>query len=133
MRHYSEDTLLKASLKILDSDEYREVLEHLESCEQCRSKYSAIVQSNEVIAGYEPGLPPPVMLRLPAHKNFKLRLLNTAAVLLIGFGLGYLTGFMNHPAPIKVTRQTLITNSAAVANPDFVHNEMLDLNIDFGF
>jgi len=133
MKHYDEDTLLKASLKILDSDEYKEVVKHLESCEECHAKYSAIVDGNEVIASYEPGLKPSIMPRLPERRAFKLRILNAAAVLLIGFGLGYVTGFANKPSMINVTKQTLVTNAASADAPDFVHSEILDLNIDFGF
>lgn len=133
MKHYDDDTLLKASLKILDSGEYRKVLKHLESCEECRAKYSAIAEDNKVIASYEPDGKPLTASRLPERRTFKLRILNAAAILMIGFGLGYVTGFANKPPPVNVSQQKLVTRTLSADASGFIHNEMLDLNIDFGF
>ena len=133
MKHYDEDTLLKASLNVLELEESAEVMKHLETCTECRRKYAEIKKGNTIITGYEPIINKAELPLPKTRRPAKYGVLKAAAILLAGFGIGYMAGNLNRPLAVNITKQTLVAKAQLSENQDYIHSEVLDLKIDLGF
>ena len=102
--HYTEDELLQFVLQTLEPDQHIEIDRHLTECQQCNTRLSKIRRDIESLQKLSPDIQNPVIsypsrLRLvfPAKS-----LLKAAALLLIGFGLGFSTNSLHESRHITL-------------------------------
>lgn len=112
MKHYDEDYLLKGSLDLLDEAETREFEIHLERCDECRGELDRIRCDNKVIASVQPIFVKPEYVYPLAMKFSFKSLSKIAALLLMGFIVGYSSSILSRPCPVTVHPQQLITKPA---------------------
>ncbi|MBP1656998.1 MAG: hypothetical protein H6Q31_1599 [Bacteroidetes bacterium] len=98
MNHPDEDTLLKYVLEVLDTSDARELKGHLDACASCRLACDTIERQVRQLGTVSfpietPDLPLPASTRRP----YVLYVLRAAAILLVGFVLGYTTALMREP------------------------------------
>ncbi len=89
MKHPDEDILLKNHLDLLDEGERSVLMTHLDSCALCRERSRTIRREIDVIGSIDPELVVPE-IELPAAKREPWSVgIRVAAILLIGFFVGY--------------------------------------------
>lgn len=118
MKHFDENTILKFSLEILDDDESQKVRNHLSECEICSVTLNSIEKQNKLITGYNPQIES-VFVPINKLKINRSTWLKRAAILIIGFLLGYTTSFFFQPAKVLVVEQFSISKSPQVNSTVF--------------
>jgi anti-sigma factor RsiW len=127
MNHPNGDTLLKYVLGTLDESETEAIRQHLSSCEECRNEERKI--DGEVTRLSIVDIPlgtvePP---RLPRKTRRLVPVLKAAAVLAVGFFIGYATAELSNPvSPIPV-QQRLIPSQVAVPSSGYVPVREVDI------
>ena len=128
MRHYDEDALLKQVLGLLDLEKKQQLEAHLDECEECRLKYHALqgqvgtLGSVRVERKWE--APP-----LPKVKFVSLKpLLRAAAILILGFAIGYLTSELSRTSTVHVVPQQFAYQAAQPPGGSAVHCEVVDIS-----
>jgi len=96
MKHFDEDTILKFVMELLSGEELINVTDHLKGCEICNNKLLSAKKQIELISSYKPEVEND---NFPIYKkkNDYSVWLKRAAILLIGFLLGYLTSVILQP------------------------------------
>lgn len=101
MNHPNEDSLLKLRLEIAETEEARELQEHLAACLECRQRYGALENDLGTLEKFS--LP-------PLHEHYDQPSVNhpavnylwrAAAILLVALSVGYVALF-NYGQPVKV-------------------------------
>jgi hypothetical protein len=97
MKHPDEDILLKNHLYLLDEDDRRALASHLDSCASCQERSRTVGREIEMIGSVDPELLVPE-IELPARERERWPVgIRVAAILLIGFFVGY--GYSRFFAP----------------------------------
>jgi hypothetical protein len=118
MNHITDDGLLAFVLDAQENPtETAEQTAHLEECESCRNRLERLRRDVDVIGGLEPR---GKLLRPPAARTRRVRalpLLRAAALLAIGFVLGFGLAVRRDRAPARVLPAYLKTEPP----PDSLH------------
>ncbi|MDK9699256.1 MAG: hypothetical protein OEM52_03775 [bacterium] len=92
MIHPDEMQLLAYQLETLEDAASREVASHVRDCPDCQKQVAAIKNEISLLSGVSvPVTIPPIPLPMPKGMRKTHSLLRVAAVLLIGFTIGYST------------------------------------------
>lgn len=127
MKHPDENTLLKYVLELLESEEETLVKIHIEKCENCKEKYKQIKDGTNLLKGFDPEIETGNM-SLPVKKEFIFSFwLKAAAILLIGFILGYYTAIQINSKEVNVVEQNLISKPFSNPANEFTPCEQVDL------
>jgi len=127
MKHYDEDILLKLGLELLTKEEEKNIREHLSECEQCRETFSIIKGDINLIESFEPDVEPEI-IPLPEKENNKTRqLFKVAAILVVGFFVGFLTSDLSNPEKVIVVKQSIIKRTVMDSTGSFKTCEQVDL------
>jgi len=111
MDHINEDQILKFVLELLEDEENTIVNEHISNCLECREEYKKILSDIDELKSLRPEIPVPAF-NLPAKKNRKfMKIVRVAAVLLIGFSLGYVTSANTKSCEVNVVGQYTIAKA----------------------
>lgn len=110
MRHFNEETIIKYSLEILDDDESKKVREHLNECEVCLATLKSIAKQNKLITGYNPQIES-IFIPVSKLKSNNLTWLKRAAIIIVGFVLGYAVSIIFQPEKVVVVEQFSISKS----------------------
>ncbi len=131
MIHYNEDLLMKYALDLLDDNEESTIREHLTMCDQCRKQHESIKSHVELIGSIEPDIKPEI-IPLPKKKlKIMEQWIRVAAILIIGFFIGYLTANFAHPVKVHVVKQNLITKTILYPSESFRTCEKVDLDVKY--
>jgi hypothetical protein len=127
MTHPDGDTLLQFVLETLDESDNSAVREHLSACEECRERQRKLEGEITRLASVDL----PVTMVAPPRLPWKVRLGSSvskiAAVLAVGFLLGYATALLSNPVhPIPV-QQRLIPAQGRVPSSGYVPCQQVDL------
>ena len=128
MTHPVADTLLKFALQMLDEPAEMDVREHLLSCEACRDLHQECLGEIKRLdsIGFHINVPEPP--KLPRRGRSTVAVLRWAAVLPIGFLLGYLTAqFLGPSRPIPVP-QRFVPTQGAVSAVGYIPCQAVDVN-----
>ncbi len=106
-RHVNEDTMLKSALGLLGPQVDRNVRDHLEGCPTCRALQEDVDRTLRDFRDVAPHITAKIP-GLPSLKGNRHLWIRIAAMLAIGFGLGYATSESLRPQSITVVRQHLI-------------------------
>jgi hypothetical protein len=129
MKHPDDDTLLKSVLGIMDEQEKAALESHISQCEDCRERIDGIKKSTDIIGGLvlDTGVSD---IRLPAdHRVAFKSLLKAAALILIGFAIGYGTSILAHRESVNVIPQQLQASPLKGTAVQYSSCEPVDLNI----
>ena len=112
MNHYDDDILLKFVLEILDEQETTEVKDHISQCEQCQQRLEDIRKQTELIGNLDldikaPEIPLPTTKRIPM-----IRFLRAAAMILIGFSVGFGMAKMSSKEQVNIIPQRFQVTAA---------------------
>jgi len=131
MIHINEDLLMKYELKLLDDKEENIIREHITTCDQCRKRFESIKSDIELIGSIEPDVIPE-LIPFPKKKlKISRQWIKAAAILIIGFFIGYLTANFAHPVKVNVVKQNLITKSIFYSGESFSMCEKVDLDAKY--
>ena len=131
MIHLDEDLLLKYALELLDDKEESTIREHLTKCDQCKKSHESITNHIELIGSIEPDIKPEI-IPLPKKKlKIPEQFIRAAAILIIGFFIGYLTANLAHPVKVNVVKQNLITKTIMYPIESFRMCEQVDLDAKY--
>lgn len=126
MEHLTEDALTKAVLEVLDESEQAAGQQHLSSCPDCRSRFEDLKQQTTALGSVQLNLPLPA-LPLPLKRGFRAGMaLRIAAVLVLGFLIGYLTSDLSQPCQTNVIPQYLQPVTEQQSGLNFVACEPVD-------
>jgi anti-sigma factor RsiW len=127
MNHPNEDQLMKLALELLDTDETRQIEEHLAECEQCQQQLKELRRQTDMIGSIEPEIDREYY-PLPVIKRFRsVTLLKAAALIIIGFLAGYGASQLSQPEPVNVVPQRIQVTSDEGSVKDFTVCESVDL------
>jgi hypothetical protein len=125
MTHPDGDTLLKFLLQTLEEPENESVREHLRACDRCteeeRKLEGELRRLSRIELPVETVTPP----RLP--RRSLVPLLKIAAVLAVGFLLGYATAQIATPVRPVPVQQRLIPSRLAVPSSGYVPAQEVDV------
>ncbi|MGB6122404.1 MAG: hypothetical protein WBG80_10875, partial [Bacteroidota bacterium] len=113
-RHISQDTLLKFALDTLQAPAKVKVQTHLDGCSLCRKQLGEIQLAMRTIEGVRVDLPlevPPLPMARP-RLMFWMR---AAAILFVGFLLGFVASESLRSPNVTVVQQQIIPTSPEVA------------------
>jgi hypothetical protein len=129
MNHVDGDTLLKFVLETLDGQAEAAVRDHLSACDRCSQESGRLRAEIERMSGMEVrvgDINPPALPR-------RFRVLRTvsrmAAVLAVGFLLGYLTADLSNPSLPVAVQQRLIPNVVARTDTEYIPCAAIDVRI----
>lgn len=128
-RHIGQDTLLKFALETLEAPAKTRVQTHLEGCSRCRKELGEIQGTMQTIEGVEVELPleiPP----LPAARPRSMFWMRAAAILLVGFLLGFAASESRRSPTVAVVQQQILTRSPEVQPAEFINCEEVDLTVN---
>jgi hypothetical protein len=98
MNHPDEDTLLKFVLEVLDASEARDLKSHVDACASCRRTCNTLErQVRQMGAVSFPVETPDLPLPQAPRRSSAMFILRAAAVLIVGFILGYATALIREP------------------------------------
>ena len=126
MNHFDDEVILKYSLEILGADESQQVREHLKECEICSSIFNDIERQNNLIASYNPEIESMVIPINKTQHRYKMWL-KRAAVLIIGFLLGYAASILFQPERVVIVEQLFISKSPQVTPANFSACPQIDI------
>ena len=128
MTHPVDDKLLQLVLETLEEPDRTEVSQHMLHCVQCRNREQRLRQQSERIGNIEMKIEIPKLPSLPGTPRRFIPAWRWAAVLCIGFLLGFLTARLsdNSSPPIPVP-QRLIPTHAPSSSSGYVTCRAFDL------
>jgi anti-sigma factor RsiW len=126
MTHPDADTLLKFVLQTLDESDTRSVMEHLQACEECRGLQQKLLGELARLGKIDFQIDIPSPPGLPRRSRLPLAVSRWAAVLAIGFLLGYMTAQLSDPVRPVVVQQRLIPTRAEASASRYVSCQALD-------
>ena len=126
MKHFDDDTILKFVLELLDDEESVNITEHLTKCEICTAKLRNLEKQNKLIASYNPTMQEREIQKRENKINCSVWL-KRAAVLLLGFLLGYSTSIIFQQNQVVISGQQFITKSPTVGISNFTQCPNVDI------
>ena len=129
MKHPAEDTLLKSVLGILEEPEERQIQEHVAQCPECQTRLEKLRNDTNIIGSLELKTD---RLEIPLPKTMRINwmpLLRAAALLLIGFMVGFGSSNLSHREVVTVIPQRLQVVAPAGIGIQYSSCEPIDLNI----
>ena len=126
MKHIDEDRLLKFTLELLDKVDSEIVSEHLKECKTCSQKYEKIMNEVDLIGSFNPDIESNI-IPIPRKNSTYSIWLTRAAVLLIGFLLGYSTSNMIQHKPVRIVAQTFIPKNSQIDSSKFIECPNVDI------
>jgi len=129
MKHLEEDMLLKLVLGVLEEREERELQAHLALCQECQVKREKMVKDTEIIGSMKLDTG---SLKIPMPKPTRISfmpLLRAAALLLIGFMVGFGSSNLSHREAVNVIPQRLQVASPTGNVVQYSSCEPVDLNV----
>jgi hypothetical protein len=128
MTHPDEDTLLKSVLGILEESEERQVQQHLAECPECQTRLEKLRKDTEIIGSLElETMAPEIPFPKPVRINF-MPVIKVAALLLIGFIVGFGSSNLSHREAVNVIPQRLQVNPPMEKAIQYSACEPIDLN-----
>jgi hypothetical protein len=127
MTHPDSDTLLKYTLRILDGPEESIVQNHLSTCEQCRVLQQDLQGEVKMLGGVNLHIGMPEPPRLPRRSRVSLAVSRLAAVLVLGFLMGYVTAQLSDRTISIPVQQRLIPVQLAVPSSAYIPCQAVDL------
>ena len=125
--HVSEDTLLKLALGLLTIRSESRARNHLRVCPGCCGLMENIDRSLRQIKDVSPevtaDIPP-----IPSSGYGRYKWLRVAAMLAVGFGLGYLAAESTRPPSIVVVRQQIVPTPPESPVAGFVVCDEVDVS-----
>jgi anti-sigma factor RsiW len=129
MKHPDEDTMLKSVLGILEEPEERQLQEHVKECPECQARLEKLLNDTKIIGSLELDIiSPTIPLPKPMRINW-MPLLRAAALLLIGFMVGFGSSNLSHREAVNVIPQRLQVASPAGGAVQYSSCEPVDLNV----
>ena len=128
MTHIDDQTILRYVIDTLDEEERSAVLGHISACEQCMREAERTRSDVERISGFALHLPkttPPPLMRRASPLAVIARM---AAVLVVGFLLGYVTAEMSNPTVSIPVKERLLVSSADSHGPGYAPSEATAVN-----
>jgi hypothetical protein len=126
MKHPETDTLLQAILETLQEPELTSVQHHVSGCPECAAHWKELEGQVQTITGvaYPSGeIVPP---RLPARHVLGKSILKAAAVLVMGFLMGYATAHLAEEEPRTIVGQRLQPATIPVTTTRNTPSEAID-------
>jgi hypothetical protein len=110
MNHYDEEILVKYELELLDEPAQKNIETHLDICNSCSTRYNKIKKEIETIGKFDMdiSLEPPIV---PISKRKKSFWVKSAAAILLGFSIGYLSQDYFTKDKITVVGQTFVPHN----------------------
>jgi len=105
--HIDEDLLLKYKLELLEVNDAKRIENHISECKTCLEKSIEVKNQPNVIGGIKLNEENEFYL-LDGKKSITTEWIKRAAIILIGFFLGYLTSQLIRPNHVVVVEQNLI-------------------------
>lgn len=129
MIHPDGDTLLKFVLQTLDESENAAVREHVSACEQCREQEWKLEGEVKRLASIDFRVDMVAPPRLPRRSRLFSTVLRSAAVLAVGFVVGYATAELSNPVHPIPLQQRLIPAEIAVPHSGYIPCQEVDMKI----
>jgi len=126
MMHPDKDKILSHSLNILEGNEAHEVEDHLSKCDECRTSYNTMINENKIIAGIEPDVDYPAISFPRKQSKFADVFFKVAALLMIGFLLGYSTSRLSLQPCVNIIPHQEKSRIPQLSDSDYLHCEALD-------
>jgi len=126
MNHFDEDKLLKYALGLLVDNESFAIVEHLKKCKICSNKYDSIKEKMSLIGSYNPQLNDNYIPMPNVKKNFSVWL-KSAAILLIGFLIGYSTSNITKQDQVIIVEQNFIPQNHLANSDEFITCTNIDI------
>ena len=126
-RHVSEDTMLKLALGLLAVRSDRRVRNHLKACPECRGLMEDVDRTLEQLKDVTPEVSADIPV-LPSLRHGRYKWLRVAAVLAVGFGLGFVASESLRPPSINVVGQQLDPRPPELPTFGFVTCDEVDLS-----
>ena len=127
MTHPDSDTLLRFVLRTLDDSENEAVVQHLSLCEQCREEERKVEWEVRRLSSIDIPLEMVIPPVLPRRSRVLVAASRLAAVLAVGFVLGYATAELSNPIPSIPVQQRLIPSQIAVPSSGYVPAQEVDV------
>jgi hypothetical protein len=125
--HKNEDTLLELALGLLDVDSEKRVRTHLQKCPACLEEYSEIERSFRLIKEVTPKVSASIST-LPSLRYIPYSWLRVAAILAVGFGLGFITSESFRSPIVTTVRQQIDPKPPRLPEVRFVVCDGIDLS-----
>ena len=126
MCHFDRDTLYKYALELLNDSDSKFVDKHLLECERCKEKYHEVKNEFDLISSYNPELKVEIP-QLPKKNDIGIVWLRRAAVLFIGFLLGYSTYSLMQSEKVEIVGQSFIPQISYLDSTEFVKCPNVDI------
>jgi anti-sigma factor RsiW len=126
-RHVSEDTVLKLALGLLDPRAEGRVRHHLEGCTKCSGLLEEVDRTMRLLKDVTPEIKADLPV-LPSLRQSRYKWLRVAAMLAVGFGLGFLASESLHSPAMTVIRQQLVPRPPEHPGAGFVVCDEIDLS-----
>ena len=127
-RHVSDDTLLKLALGLLDAQPEERARHHLEECARCRGLMQGVDRTLQHIKDVTPEVPADIPL-LPSLGHNRFQWLRVAAMLAVGFGLGFFASESLRSPSVNVVRQEMVPSPPEWQPAGFVACDEIDLSV----
>jgi hypothetical protein len=127
MTHPNTDTLLKFVLQTLEEPDEPIVREHLAACDQCRELQQNMQREVQRLGRINLPIEIPVAPRLPRRLRVPMAVLRLAAVLAVGFLMGYATAQLSQPVSSVPVQQRLIPARVAEPSSGYIPCQAVDL------
>jgi hypothetical protein len=124
--HENEDTLLELALGLLDADSEKRVRAHMQTCAACLDMFNKIIDSFRLIKDVEPTISTRIST-LPSLRRNRYSWLRVAAMLAVGFGLGFVASESLRSPSITTVRQQIIPKPPEMPEVRFVVCDDIDL------
>jgi hypothetical protein len=126
MKHINEDLLYKYALQLLDYKKEVDIREHLDNCDYCKNEFDNIEKRMNLIGSvdfkiddsYSPA---------PQKTFIYSTWIKSAAVLMIGFLLGYSASNIVRNDRVAVVGQTVIPQTTINDTTQFVECPTVDI------
>jgi predicted anti-sigma-YlaC factor YlaD len=127
-RHVSEDTLLKLVLGLLHARSESRVHNHLKECAACRDLMEDVGRTVGQLREVDPEVTAELPA-LPSAGHYRSTWMRIAAMLAVGFGLGFLASESLRPPSVSVVRQQIIPKAPEPPPLGFVACDQVDLSL----
>jgi len=127
IQHVSEDTLIELTLGLLTAQSESSVRDHLEECPMCRDLSEDVERTLHHIKDVTPKVNADIPV-LPSLRHDRYTWLRVAAMLAVGFGMGFLASESLRSPSITVVRQQIISRAPELPAAGFVTCEGVDLS-----
>ena len=127
MTHPDTDTLLKFVLQTLGESDEQIVRDHLSTCEQCRALQQNLQGDINRLGSVNLHIEMPAPPRLLRRLRVPTAVLRLAAVLAVGFLIGYATAQLSEPVRTVPVQQRLIPVEVAVPASGYIPCQAVDL------